>query len=577
MHDSTIVLSDAIDHRDSKGREALPQIDPSDHTELRSENARLRRQVALLTARLDGVDTVLQPAPNRDVERALVAPADGRMPAPAWANQLCLQLADVIPQLGWMARPDGYVFWFNQRWYEYTGAAPSEMEGWGWRSVHCPNELPRVLRTYKTALTRGDDWEDVFPLRRWDGEMRWHRSRATPLRDDGDNIVLWFGTHTDVTDQRLMEEQLRDADRRKDEFLAMLGHELRNPLAGIVSGADALGLCSLDNDAQEMLAVIARQAAHMSHIVKDLLDVSRIARGLLCLRRQPVELGDLLNHVVSDYATSHLMNQCQLEYVPAEEEVWVEGDPTRLSQALTNLIHNGVKFCDGPNVVSVSLTADPQNQTASVRVTDRGIGMTPELLSRIFEPFSQADNSIERSRGGLGLGLSLVQGLVKLHGGTITAQSPGLNRGTTVTIQLPMIRVAVAGTLQHQEAKPQVHRVLVIDDRRDAILPVQRLLEKDGHEVMTAADGPSGIAMAVESAAEVILCDIGLDERMSGYDVARTLRAMPRFEKTYIVAVSGYGLDSDRRRARDAGFDYHLTKPVGVADLRDLLARMPRF
>jgi CheY-like chemotaxis protein len=381
----------------------------------------------------------------------------------------------------------------------------------------------------------------------------------------------------DITDIKASEAALREADRRKDDFLAMLGHELRNPLAGIVTGAQVLSMLSLESEAAEMQAVISRQATYMSRIVDDLLDVSRIARGKLRLRHQYANLRQLLHDTVEDYRKSRPLDQCELCVSIPPRDVWVWADAARLAQAFSNIIHNSYKFSDGPNVITVEMDPAADGSQATIRISDRGIGMTRETLDRIFEPFNQADNSLERSRGGLGLGLALTRGLIHLHGGTCFAQSKGLGHGATFTLTLPCVAPPQGKDVDAAPASASTERILIIDDRRDAILPLNRMLQMDGHIVATASDGPSGVQKAADFLPHIVLCDIGLPGEMNGYAVSRALRAMPQTASSYLVAVTGYGHEEARRLAKEAGFDYHVTKPLGKQQLRDLLSRRPTF
>ncbi|WP_197489020.1 PAS domain S-box protein [Planctomyces sp. SH-PL14] len=395
---------------------------------------------------------------------------------------------------------------------------------------------------------------------------------------DDESVLVQLSQMASVAiENARLYSQLQESIRRKDEFLAMLGHELRNPLAGIVSGVDALGMLPLPGEATEMQAVIGRQAAHMSRIVDDLLDVSRIVRGKLTLRPEPVRLNDLVRNVVRDYASAQGDDECEIRTEVCGEEIWIEGDMTRLNQVLSNLLHNSCKFGDGSNVVTLGLRRGASGRDAVVSVKDQGIGMTAETLSRIFEPFNQADVSLDRSRGGLGLGLALVKGLVRLHGGSVTASSAGLHQGAEFTIVLPTIAAPSSKAPESESTAIQPCRVLLIDDRRDAILPIRSMLSKDGHTVQTASDGPEGIQCAETFQPDVILCDIGLTPPMSGYDVARELRSREEFRETYMVAVTGYTQDEYRQRAFEAGFDYHVKKPVDLHMLRKILASRARF
>lgn len=401
---------------------------------------------------------------------------------------------------------------------------------------------------------------------------------AAPVHNASGELIGAILVFRDVTEHRRAEASLLDSQRRKDEFLAMLGHELRNPLAGILSGVQVLRMLPADADAAQMQEVIERQAAHMARMVDDLLDTSRFARGKLTLRREPLDLRELLRVTVEDYRNSQLMEGCRLETKLPDDEVWVFGDRTRLAQAVSNLIHNGCKFCDGPNEVTVELRVDRATKSAIMEVTDRGIGMDAATLANLFQPFVQADTSVERSRGGLGLGLALVHELVSLHDGEITATSAGRGQGSQFRIRIPLTdRPAGLAPGIEAPAPATSQRVLVIDDRRDAVLALEKMLQMDGHEVRSAASGAAGLEAAKAFRPTIVMCDIGLADGMNGYDVARRARSDAGLASAYLVAVTGYGQEVDRQCAQAAGFDYHLTKPVGKQELLYVIRNRPRF
>ncbi|MBL9162143.1 MAG: PAS domain S-box protein [Planctomycetaceae bacterium] len=485
-------------------------------------------------------------------------------------------MADNAPVLIWIHGIGGCQY-VNREYMRFVGAELDDLQGMNWTRFIHPDEADAFVETYRQAFKRQQPVDAQIRMRRADGEYRWLNLNGTPrFRADG-AFLGYVGCSVDVTEMKASENSLREADRRKDDFLAMLGHELRNPLAGIVTGAQVLAMLNLDEEAAEMQAVIARQAAQMSRIVDDLLDVSRIARGKLLLRRQSVNLRELLHDTVEDYRKSRSLDQCALVAEIPAEDVWIWADAARLAQAFSNLIHNSYKFGDGPNEITVILELT-EGAEASVIIRDRGIGMSSETLQRVFEPFNQADNSLERSRGGLGLGLALTKGLIELHGGAIRADSRGLGEGAEFTIMLPTTKPPqAAGQAPVVSEFARQERILIIDDRRDAILPLNQMLKIDGHTVAIAQDGVSGVATAAEFQPRVVLCDIGLPGEMNGYAVCRALRAMPETASAYLVAVTGYGHDEAKREAKEAGFDYHVTKPVGKAVLRDVLANRPRL
>ncbi len=367
---------------------------------------------------------------------------------------------------------------------------------------------------------------------------------------------------TDLTEHK-QNQDLQEANQRKDEFLAMLGHELRNPLAGILNGVEVLTqLGPAEGEIAEMCGVIQRQGTLMRHIVDDLLDVTRMTRGKIVLKTEPIEMVQFLRDIADDHRRQLEAEGARLQLMLPPAPVWCEADRTRLSQIIANLLANAAKFLDRTGDITITAWTDPARKRVLVSVRDTGVGMDRATLEKIFQPFMQAESTLDRSRGGLGLGLALVKGLVELHGGRVIATSPGIGHGSEFSIELPML----AGRGQDQPAAgsrpPAVpRRVLLIDDRRDAILPVRKMLELAGHEVFTAADGASGVALARAIRPDVIFCDIGLPDGMNGYDVASAVRKDSTLGGVYL----------------EAGFDNHLTKPVSIDDLERLIAALPRF
>lgn len=478
-------------------------------------------------------------------------------------------LANSIPQLAWMAQPNGRIFWYNQRWYEYTGTTLEEMQGRGWRGVHDPKELPRIVQKWKQAVASGEPWEDTFPLRRHDGEMRWHLSRAVPVRNEHGEIVRWFGTNTDITERTKMEKALKEADRRKDEFLAMLAHELRNPLAPIRSGLDVLAL--EDGNNRETIELMQEQVTHVVRLVDDLLDVSRIMRGRVELRTEPVLLETLVRRSAEAVRPQIESQQQQLNLSLPKEPVWLTADPVRLIQVIENLLNNASKYTDRSGTIDLSATVDDSGVVIVVR--DSGIGIDADLLPKIFDLFTQSSRSLDRSQGGLGIGLTLVKNLVEMHGGTVSVQSEGTGRGSSFTVRLPATAPAPKRATNAAPQGPCTRRrILVVDDNVGATMLLSRLLQKLGdHHVLTAHDGHAAVATALEEQPDIVLLDIGLPG-MDGYEAGRTLRAHPDFDRVLLVALTGYGQEEDRRKSREAGFDEHLVKPPSIDQMKKLLA-----
>jgi PAS domain S-box-containing protein len=483
-------------------------------------------------------------------------------------------LADNIAQLAWMADGGGAIFWYNKRWFDYTGATLEEMREAGWQQLHHPEHLVRVVEKMRRCFAAGAAWEDTFPLRGQDGSYRWFLSRAIPIRDQTGKVLRWFGTNTDVTAQREVEDALKEADRRKDEFLAMLAHELRNPLAPIRTAVQVLNLVGSDSaDEVRMREMIERQVVHMTRLIDDLLDVSRIAQGKVQLRMSRCDLVGIVRDVTEDYRPILEGGGLALSVDLAHEPLWLEGDHTRLAQVIGNLLHNANKFTGAGGVISLRLEADRAANTAVVSIRDTGVGIEPAMLTRVFEPFVQADASLDRSRGGLGLGLALVRGLVQLHAGTVDAHSDGLGRGSTFTLRLPLEQVAQAtpAAAAHGAAEQRGGlRVLVIEDNRDAADSLKDLLTLLKYDVEVAYTGPAGLEVAQSFRPEVVLCDIGLPG-LDGFAVARALREGEATRCSYLIAQTGYGQDEDQRQAREAGFDRHLSKPIDLKELQRIL------
>ena len=367
--------------------------------------------------------------------------------------------------------------------------------------------------------------------------------------------------------------ELEAAVRGRDQFLAMLAHELRNPLAPIVNGLHVLGLDGVrPEDVRKTCQVMARQASHMGRMVDDLLEVSRVTAGRVKLLRQRVDLVEVVRGAGEDHRAVAAASAHQLRLSLPAGPLWADVDTTRLSQVISNLLNNALKFSDAGTEVGLSVREHPPG-SAEISVSDHGTGIEPEMLRRIFEPFSQADRSLDRSRGGLGLGLALVKGLVALHGGSVRAESAGPGRGATFTVQLPLDRPEPPAKTDAPRAAPQRRglRVLVVEDHVDSAQMMQLMLELKGHAVRLAHTGPDGVAAALEHRPDVVLCDIGLPG-LDGYEVARRLRAEPALRGASLVAITGYGQSDDVRAAREAGFDTHLTKPVEPQRLEAVLA-----
>ncbi|HUP23101.1 MAG TPA: PAS domain S-box protein [Thermoanaerobaculia bacterium] len=607
-------------------------------------------------------------------------------------------LADSSPVLIWVTGLEGCEF-VNLTYREFVGASAEEVHGDGWmRFVHT-DDLDHYIGAYERALARRGTFDAEMRFRRHDGAYRWMRSVGSPrfgpsdellgycgstidvseqrqveqeLRDseqryraivesqaemvcrfradgtilfandayarargatgegfagtslwsfvhgedrrrveellarlspespeirienrvhtaDGERWTLWtnralaFDEHGrwteaqsagfDITQRMEMEEALREADHRKDHFLATLAHELRSPLAPLRNGLELIRLAAGAPDATERArALMERQLAQMVRLIDDLLDLSRISRGRIHLHTDLVPLPEVVRQAEETVAPVIAEHGHELVVRLPSQPVWVEGDPVRLSQVLSNLLHNAAKFTEpGGRIV---LSAERKDERVEVVVRDDGVGIPADLLPRIFDVFSESDRSLLQPKSGLGIGLSLVRTLVEMHGGSVEARSEGIGRGSEFVVRLPVARSPIAEVPEEARqpaAAARPRRILVVDDNRDSATSLAELLGLLGHQTETAHDGLEALAAAARFRPDVILLDLGMP-RLDGYEAARRIRSEPWGRDVLLVAVTGWGQDSDRERSQQAGFDLHLVKPVDLAKLESLLA-----
>lgn len=610
------------------------------------------------------------------------------------------QLANTIPQLAWIADATGAIYWYNDRWYEYTGTSPAEMQGWGWQSVHDPDQLPQVINAWKYSLATGKPFEMTFPLRDKAGTYRPFFTLVAPLKDSSGEIVQWFGTNTDVSSLHKVQEELRktqgwladgllagrmvvwewdlvnqevrysdnskeilgfassdvsvswssvhpddldrlksavdralqergqfherirrirpdngeliwveskgrvttnnqgepsclggimidvterikaeheltDSNRRKDEFLAMLAHELRNPLAPISTAAQLLAIAGPDEvRVQQASNIISRQVKHMTDLVDDLLDVSRVTRGLVELQLEIVDIKSVVSNAIEQARPLIEARNHDLITHITSAQVVVRGDRTRLVQITTNLLNNAAKYT--PPGGRIALTIEALEAQVKIGVADNGIGIDASLLPHVFELFTQAERTPDRSQGGLGLGLALVRSLMTLHGGYVEVSSEGRGQGCTFTLFLPLL----ANANPHSEIKNDIHpgvaaestHLMIVDDNVDAAESLATLLKILGHRVTVMADPNSALKAAAQQAPAIFILDIGLPD-MDGYELARRLRKRPETANALFIALTGYGQTNDKKLSEAAGFDYHFVKPIDIKELLEILGR----
>ncbi|MBY0228009.1 MAG: PAS domain S-box protein, partial [Gemmataceae bacterium] len=435
------------------------------------------------------------------------------------------------------------------------------------------DESPAILG----RIARGERIENLETRRvRKDGGLAEVSLTVSPIRDADGKVVGASKTARDITARKQAEEALREEDRRKTEFLAVLAHELRNPLAPLRHGLEVLRRAAADpEEADRTRAAMERQVKHLVRLVDDLLDVSRINRGKIVLRKERVGLASVVEQALG-VCGQGVREDRRLAVSLPETPAWLDADATRLSQALCNLLGNAVKY-GGPGG-RIWLEASTEGGEAVLRVRDEGAGIPPEMLSKVFDLFAQVDRTLERSQGGLGVGLALVKRLVELHGGTVEARSEGFGKGSEFIVRLPLAPAPSAtqgGEAVEGSGPLGRHRVLVVDDNADASTALASLLTLLGQEARVARDGQEGVESAESFRPDLVLMDIGMP-KLDGFDACRRIREQPWGKGIRIVALTGWGQEEDRRRSREAGFDLHLTKPVEPADLERLLASLER-
>jgi PAS domain S-box-containing protein len=490
----------------------------------------------------------------------------------AHERELLQTLIDSIPVMITMYEPSTKALRVNREFERISGWTGPDVASGGFMAACYPDPAYRAMvREYLDSPPPG--WHDITLTTKVGRavETSWSMVR---LSDDSR-----VGIGLDVTDRKRFEAEMRGAraaaetaNRAKDEFIAMLGHELRNPLSAIAGAVGVLQrLRHPDERARHAHDVIARQTQHLARLMDDLLDVGRVMTGKIVLDRRPVDLLEAATRVDSTVRASGRAARHRLS--TAGTPVWIDGDVTRIEQVITNLVTNALKYTPADGAIGV--TVGEHRGEAVVRVSDTGRGIVPELLPRIFELFVQGEQPSERAQGGLGIGLTLVRRLVELHGGRVEASSAGAGAGSTFSIYFPRLPAppAAAETATRRAVPPQ--RALLVEDNDDAREMLRTLLQLEGHTVYEAANGIAGLAKALEHRPDIAVIDIGLPE-MDGYEVARRLRASESLKAIKLIALTGYGQADDARRAREAGFDLHIVKPVDPERLADALATAVR-
>jgi len=511
-------------------------------------------------------------------------------------------LAETLPQLLWMCGPDGRCDYVSKQWTDYTGK-PAEIHlGANWINAVHPDDQARTFEKWRLATAGQGDYDVEYRLRRADGEYRWFKVRGVRVYDAAGKVVRWFGTCTDIHDQKLVEveriellereksarEQAETANRLKDEFLATLSHELRTPLMAILGWTEILQ--SLEIGGEEVsrgLETIERNARAQAQLIDDLLDVSRIISGKLRLDVQTLDLAEVIHAAVESVRTAAKAKEIDLQDSLDPAASRISGDPGRLQQVVWNLLLNAIKFTPSGGRVTVSL--ERIDSHVEIRVADSGQGIDPAFLPHVFDRFRQADASSRRSIGGLGLGLAIVRHLVELHGGSVYATSGGAGHGSTFTVRLPLVAVAKTPVVDepladYALARPSGEfqlprldgvRVMVVDDEADARDLLNRALTRCGASVIQAGSADEGVHLFEQSPPDVLISDIGMPGR-DGFDFIRQIRELESSANRTVpaVALTAFARAEDRKRALQAGFQLHIAKPVIPSELLTIVASL---
>lgn len=468
---------------------------------------------------------------------------------------------------------------FGGKWAEMLGYSIDEIEPHvrSWEQLVHPDDMPIAQKALEKHFA-GETPEYVCEhrLRKKDGSWLWVLDRGRIVERDAAGVpIRAIGIHADISETYAAREAEKLSAQRKDEFLATLAHELRNPLAPIRTGLQILKTDPSSEAATKAREMMERQLSHMIHLIDDLLDVSRINRGVLELRPEDVPLQNTLNAALEMSRPAIEAGRHHLTVLIPQDSLFIRGDPDRLAQIVTNLLVNAAKY--SPEGSHITLSAERQGADVLIKVKDDGLGIPSDMLEAVFDMFGQVNQNLARSQGGLGIGLALVRRLVTLHGGTVHAESPGVGKGSTFVVRLPLLHSVTAATTdmshntQSTKQNAEAAEILVVDDNPDGAESLALYLGMLGHKVSVVHDGAAAIAAVTKQIPRKIFLDIGLPD-MSGYDVAHQIRQMPHGSEPYIVAVTGWGTDEDKRKAVEAGCNEHLTKPIDLADAERIVA-----
>jgi PAS domain S-box-containing protein len=489
--------------------------------------------------------------------------------------------AEAIPTLAWTAEPDGTVDYLSPQFLQFVGADKDAADALDWSQYIHPDDLAYLSDVWNNAVRERNAYACEFRLQDDNGGYRWFSARGIPVFDSLGSMVKWYGVTIDIDAHKHAEIALHKAAEARDRFIAILSHELRNPLAAISTSSQVLK-SDRCNEIQraDALALLGRQISHLTRLVDDTLDISRLTTGRMSLAPAPVDLKRIARECCEEIAPLAKENGFTLNMDSDTNPVWVNGDDTRLSQCLSNLIDNSMKFSPSPDSIRVSV--GESQGTAILEVQDFGIGMEEEDIEALFMPFEQGVSARLAGKDGLGLGLAVLKELVDLHDGQVEVVSPGRGKGTMFRIKLATCE-APAQPKIYKPKKPKTankpeaatRSVLLIEDNLSVLRSLEMFFELEGHKVRSAVDGEAAFECISEEIPDIIFCDLSLTGEMMGWDVAeRIVREIPASKRPLLIALSGHTQAKYVRKSLDAGFDRHLSKPTSPAELRNCLEQI---
>ncbi len=490
-------------------------------------------------------------------------------------------LADSMPQIFWTARPDGFLDYYNQRWFDYTGMNLEQTIGWGWEPVLHPDDVQMCVDVWSESVRTGNEYSIEYRFNRAsDAQYRWFLGRAIPLRDENGQIVKWFGSSTDIHDQKIARKVAEQANRIKDEFLAVLSHELRTPLNPILGWVKIL---QKDRDKlnpkqiELALETIERNAKLQTQLIDDLLDISKIIRGKLSLNEAPLNLATVIEAALETVRLAAEAKSITIHTAKSSEVGIVNGDAGRLQQVVWNLLSNAVKFTPSGGHIWITLTQVENH--AQIQIKDSGKGINKEFLPYLFDHFRQEDSATTRKFGGLGLGLAIVRQIAELHGGTVKADSAGEAQGAIFTVEIPTSSIKNSTETLSEVNQPPSNlngiNILVVDDEVDSLQLIAFILEQEGAKITTATSASAALESITKSIPDLIISDIGMPE-MDGYELIQRIRASEKSKSIPAIALTAYANETDEQKAITAGFQKHVSKPIDTNTVIDMVVELVR-